>query len=85
MPIGDLVKLLTANIVAAIIAIGAPVLIVWLFLVTPADRLGELAGIVALLGGLAGAAVQYLWQTNTASAARAQTRNDLLTEPQDGG
>lgn len=79
MPQADLIKLLTANLVAAVIAIGAPVLIVWLFLNAPGDR--DIAGIVALLGGLSGGAVQYLWQTNTQSAARAQTRNDLLTNP----
>ena len=77
MPQGDLIKLLTANVVAALIAVGAPVLIVWLFLSAPPDR--DIAGIVALLGGLAGGATQYLWQTNTQSAARAQTRTDILT------
>lgn len=77
MPQGDLIKLLTANLVAAAIAIGAPIMIVWLFLMAPEGR--DIAGIVALLGGLAGGATQYLWQTNTQSAARQTTRNDLLT------
>lgn len=79
MPTADVIKLITANVVAAIIAIGAPVLIVWLFLSAPEGR--DIAGIVALLGGLSGAATQYLWQTNTAAAARGQTRTDILTDP----
>lgn len=81
MPQADLIKLLTANIVAALIALGAPILIVWLFLTAPEGR--DIAGIVALLGGLAGAATQYLWTTNTQSAARAQTRTDILTTPEE--
>ena len=87
MPQADFIKLLTANIVAAILAIGAPVLIVWLFLNTPIDPDGtrvDISGIVALLGGLSGAASTYLWQTNTSSATRAQVRNDLLASPQNG-
>lgn len=71
----DTIKLVSAAVVAVVIAIGAPCLIVWLFLSAPVDR--DIAGIVALLGGMAGAATQYLWQTNTASAARAQTKADL--------
>jgi hypothetical protein len=84
MPTGDLIKLLTANITAAFMAIGGVALIVVLFLNTPVDRLGELAGILALLGGFVGAATTYLWQSNTIAATRGQTRNDLL-EPPPGG
>lgn len=87
MPQADFVKLITANVVAAILAIGGPVLIVWLFLNTPLNPDGtrtDIAGIVALLGGLTGGAVQYLWQTNTQSATRGQVRNDLLSQPPGG-
>jgi hypothetical protein len=83
MPQADFVKLITANLVAAIIAIGAPVLIVWLFLTADPNR--DIAAIVAILAALGGGATQYLWQTNTQSAARAQTRNDLLAAPPNGG
>jgi hypothetical protein len=74
-----LIKLLTANIVAAIIAIGGLAAMVYLFLNTPTDRLGDLAGFLALIGVSVGGATQYLWQTNTQAAARGQTRSDLLT------
>jgi hypothetical protein len=87
MPQADFVKLITANLVAAILAIGGPILIVWLFVNVPLDADGvprDISGIVALLGGLTGGAAQYLWQTNTQAATRGQVRNDLLT-PANGG
>lgn len=79
MPQADTIKLLTSHLVAATLAIGGPILLVWLFLYAPDGK--DIAGITALLGGFVGLAVQFLFQTNTQAAARAQTKNDLLATP----
>jgi uncharacterized membrane protein len=79
MPQADAIKLLTSHIVAAVLAIGGPILIVWLFLFAPEGK--DIAGITALLGGFVGLSVNFLFQTNTSAAVRQQTKNDIYATP----
>lgn len=82
MPQTDAVKLITSHLVAAVLAIGGPLLLVWVFV--NASQIDGSNGLIAIIAGFVGIAIQFLFQTNTQSAARAQTRNDLL-ENRPGG
>jgi hypothetical protein len=77
MPQTDFIKLAASHLVAVVLAIGGPILIVWLFV--NANQLEGSGGVQTLIGGFVGFAIQFLFQTNTSSATRSQTRNDLLT------
>jgi hypothetical protein len=78
MPQTDFIKLVASHLVAVVLAIGGPILIVWLFI--NANQLEGSGGVQTLIGGFVGFAIQFLFQTNTAGATRSQVRNDLLTE-----
>lgn len=76
----DTIKLVSSHLVAVVMALGGPLLLTWLFL-NASDVEGS-QGLIALLAGFVGLAVQFLFQTNTQAAARATTRTDLLTTPE---
>lgn len=75
----DTIKLISSHTVAVVLAVGGPILIVWLFI--NGNSIEGVEGIQAMLGAFVGAAIQFLFQTNAMAAARGQTRADLLTNP----
>lgn len=83
MPQTDFIKLISSHLVAVTLAIGGPILIVWLFV--NANQIEGAGGVQTLLGGFVGFAIQFLFQTNTAGATRSQVRNDLLADTNGGG
>lgn len=78
MPQTDTYKLVASLLVAIFLVIGGIGILAYAFLsgTVDADTRAQLA---ALLGPFVGFGINFLFQTNTNAAARAQTRNDLLT------
>jgi hypothetical protein len=77
----DQVKLIAATITAMILAIGGPILLVWVFL---QPDMGDKAGLTALLGGFSTFGIQFLFgQEQRVGAVRAFERG--LNTPTPGG
>jgi hypothetical protein len=54
----DQVKLIAATVVAMVLAIGGPILLVWVFM---QPDMADKAGLTALLGGFATFGIQFLF------------------------
>lgn len=79
MPQTDFIKLVTSHVTAFLMVIGGIVILAYAFL-TPSVDADARAQLAALIGPFIGYAVNFLFQTNTQGAVRAQVRNDLLEE-----
>lgn len=78
MPQTDTIKLLASTLTAIILVIGGIGTLAYAFLSGTVDG-DTRAQLAALMGPFIGYGINFLFQTNTQAAARAQTRNDLLT------
>jgi hypothetical protein len=74
----DDLKLYASTITAMILAIGAPILLVWV-LIQPAGTMDETAkaGITALLGGMSTYGIQFLFGRDIAAGSARQTERAM--------
>jgi large-conductance mechanosensitive channel len=80
MPQTDFIKLIASHVTAVLMVVLGISILSYAFLTPSVDKDAR-AQLAALLGPFIGYAVNFLFQTNTSSATRAQTRKDLLEEP----
>jgi hypothetical protein len=80
----DDLKLYAATIVAMVLAIGAPILLVWV-LIQPTDTMDPTAkaGITALLGGMSTYGIQFLFGRDIAAGSARQTERAVAITPGD--